>query len=404
MLRERCADGEVRTEVERLLNQHEAAGSFLDGPAIPQRGVKPGQILADRFKIVRLAGHGGMGEVYEAHDTRLDRRVALKFLPVEFAFDRKALERFEGEARAIAALNHPHICTVHDTGSHEQWPFIVMEFVEGETLEHRLKKGPLPLDQALKHAIEIAGALDQAHRHGVIHRDLKPANIMLTKTGAKVLDFGLAKVRAREAAAGVSGATHTLTQEGAIAGTLQYMAPEQLEGKPVDTRTDIFAFGAVVYEMVTGRKAFEGESQAELIAAIMQCEPRPLPSVPATIARIANKCLAKEPDRRWQTASDLTDELRWVELEAAPEKTINVHRPWPWILTATSLCIAVVLAVLYFRKGPAESLPVKFTFHVDGPYPMGAVSPDGRLIAFTGAEPGGPDMDSFFGVANGDAP
>jgi eukaryotic-like serine/threonine-protein kinase len=221
LLTERCSDAELRAEVEKLLT-YEPICTFLDRPVfdvLPGRSLSAGQVLADRFRIVRLAGRGGMGEVYEAHDTRLNRRVALKFLPDDLAYDRKALDRFEREARAIAALNHPHICTVYDTGSHDQWPFIVMEFVEGETLEHRLKKGALPLDQALKYAIEIAGALDQAHRHGVIHRDLKPANVMLTKAGAKVLDFGLAKIRIKEVAAGGSHSTSEVTQEGVILGT-----------------------------------------------------------------------------------------------------------------------------------------------------------------------------------------
>jgi DNA-binding winged helix-turn-helix (wHTH) protein len=196
-----------------------------DGPG----SISDGQVLADRFRIVRLAGRGGMGEVYEAHDTRLDRRVALKFLPDEFARDPKALERFDAEARAIAALNHPHICTVYDTGTHENWPFIVMEYIEGETLERRLANGWLPLDELLRYAIEIADALDQAHRQGVILRDIKPANLMLTASGAKLLDFGLAKVHRTQTAAGSGSGSGSGSHSapGARVGTLQYMSPEQ---------------------------------------------------------------------------------------------------------------------------------------------------------------------------------
>jgi serine/threonine protein kinase len=225
------------------------------------------------YEILSAIGAGGMGEVYRARDTRLDRIVAVKVLPDHAAARPELRERFEREARTVASLNHAHICTLYDIGHQDGTDYLVMEYLEGETLAERLKKGPLPLTQALQYAIEIADALDKAHRRGVTHRDLKPGNIMLTKSGTKLLDFGLAKLRASPAASSLSQlptANDSLTAQGTIVGTLQYMAPEQLEGGEADARTDIFAFGVVVYEMVTGKKAFEGKSQASLIAKILE--------------------------------------------------------------------------------------------------------------------------------------
>ena len=224
------------------------------------------------YEIPSPLGAGGMGEVYKAKDTRLDRTVAIKVLPSHLSDNARLKERFEREARAVSSLNHSHICTLFDIGSENGVDFMVMEHIEGETLADRLKKGALPLEQALRHATETADALDKAHRQGVVHRDLKPGNIMLTKSGAKLLDFELAKLAAGQASASDSALpteARSLTAEGSILGTFQYMAPEQLEGKEADSRTDIFAFGAVLYEMVTGRRAFEGKSQASLIGAIM---------------------------------------------------------------------------------------------------------------------------------------
>src|SRR5215470_1182862 len=218
------------------------------------------------YEVVAPLGAGGMGEVYKAKDTRLDRLVAIKVLPSHVSSDPALRERFEREARTIAALNHPHICTLYDVGHEADTDFLVLEYLEGQTLADRLAKGALPLDQALQIAIQIADALDKAHRAGIVHRDLKPGNIMLTKSGAKLLDFGLAKVTpAAIAASGLSMAptgVSPVTMQGTILGTLQYMAPEQIEGQEVDARTDIFAFGAVLYEMLTGKKAFEGKNQA----------------------------------------------------------------------------------------------------------------------------------------------
>ena len=261
-----------------------------------------------------------MGEVYKAKDTRLDRIVAIKVLPAHLSQNAELKQRFEQEARAISSLNHPHICTLHDIGQEQGIDFMVMEYIEGETLAARLERGPLPLEQALEFAAQIADALDEAHRRGIVHRDLKPANVFLTKTGVKILDFGLAKLLERKEVSETSSVLtqqKPLTEHGAILGTFQYMAPEQLEAKSIDARTDLFAFGAVLYEMLTGRKAFQGESQASLIGAILHVDPPPLselrPMAPAALGRLVRKCLAKDPDARWQTARDLKDELRWLE-------------------------------------------------------------------------------------------
>ena len=277
-----------------------------------------GQTLS-HYKIIEKLGAGGQGEVYLAEDSRLDRKVALKILPQHLSDRADLRERFEREARAVSSLNHPHICTLYDIGEQDGIHYLVMEHLEGDTLAARLEKGALPLEQTLQYAIQIADALDKAHRQGVVHRDLKPGNIMLTKGGAKLLDFGLAKLQAKETPTNLSALPTeqaNLTAEGTILGTLQYMAPEQLEAKEADARTDIFAFGAVVYEMATGKKAFEGGSQASLISAIMKDDPPAMaelqPMTPSVLDRVIKKCLAKEPDSRWQSASDLHDELGWI--------------------------------------------------------------------------------------------
>jgi serine/threonine protein kinase len=276
------------------------------------------------YEIVSAIGAGGMGEVYKARDTRLDRTVAIKVLPEHVASDPDLKQRFEREAKTISSLNHPHICTLHDIGSQDGIDFLVMEYLEGDTLAQRLEQGALPLDRALKVAIEIADALDKAHRQGITHRDLKPGNIMLTKEGAKLLDFRLAKFKpGHDAPVGVSAPTVSAGRpaKGAILGTLQYMAPEQLEGKEADHRTDIFAFGAVAYEMVTGQRAFEGESQASLIHAIMGADPPPMSSLqtlsPPGLDYVVKTCLAKTPDGRWQDAGDVNRDLTWMTVRGS---------------------------------------------------------------------------------------
>src|SRR6202140_491874 len=282
--------------------------------------ILPGRRLGP-YEILSAIGAGGMGEVYKARDTRLNRIVAIKVLPTHLADRAESRERFDREAKTIASRNHPHICPLYDTGHQNGTDYLVMEYLEGETLGQRLLKGSLPLEQVLQYAIEIADALDKAHRKGVTHRDLKPGNIMLTKSGAKLLDFGLAKLKQEVAPANVQlselpTANDPLTAKGTIVGTLQYMAPEQVEAKEVDTRTDIFAFGVVVYEMATGKRAFEGKSQASLIAAILQINPPPIsslqPMTPPALDRVVKRCVAKESDERWQSANDLTNELKWI--------------------------------------------------------------------------------------------
>ena len=378
--------------------------------------LSPGTTLGP-YEILSPIGAGGMGEVYKARDTRLDRTVAIKVLPEHVASDPDLKQRFEREAKTISSLNHPHICTLFDVGEHEGTAFLVMEYLEGDTLAQRLEKGALPLDQALKIAIEIADALDKAHRQGITHRDLKPANIMLTKTGAKLLDFGLAKLKpGHDGTVGVSAPTVSagLTSEGAILGTLQYMAPEQLEGQEADARTDIFAFGATVYEMVTGQKAFEGKSQASLIGAILKDDPRPMTAVqplsPATLDRVVKKCLAKDPDRRWHSAHDLHDELTWIAEGGAQvgalAAAVAAPHPARWrratpfiagIVVVTSVVTGLAVWILMRPEPVAPGEATRFAITVpttdqlvnaDGM----ALSPDGRDLVYVARRNGVPQL------------
>ncbi len=261
-----------------------------------------------------------MGEVYRAKDTRLDRVVAVKVLRSDLAHDPEKRQRFEREARSISTLSHPHICTLHDIGHQDGMDYLVFEYLEGETLEKKLEKGSLPVQDVLRYAIELADALDKAHRQGIIHRDIKPGNIMLTKSGVKLMDFGLAKLKSETLPVADALTEMTsdkkLTAEGTILGTFRYMAPEQLEGREADARTDIFAFGEVLYEMATGRPAFSGRTKASLITAILSNDPKPItelaPMSPRVLDHLAKTCLAKDPDDRWQTAHDLLVELKWI--------------------------------------------------------------------------------------------
>jgi eukaryotic-like serine/threonine-protein kinase len=367
------------------------------------------------YEIVALVGAGGMGEIYRARDTRLDRTVAIKVLAAALAADAQLRERFDREARAISSLNHPHICTLFDVGHHDGVDFLVLEYLEGKTLADRLAEGggmALEPSEALKIATEICDALDKAHRTGIVHRDLKPANVMLTKAGAKLLDFGLAKSAAPVVAtSGLSMLPTTppnLTAHGTILGTFQYMAPEQIEGFEADARTDIFAFGALLFEMLTGRTAFEGKTRASLLGAILKDEPptvsRVRPVAPAALDRVISTCLAKDPDDRYQSARDLLRDLRWVasgssdaaagQTVASPARSNRVA----WLIAAISTIALVVTAVIALRRAgeviPAAG-PVQFTIappenaSFEGPTGGGtgtaaqvAVSPDGRNVVF----------------------
>jgi eukaryotic-like serine/threonine-protein kinase len=289
------------------------------------------------YEITAALGAGGMGEVYRARDTRLERTVAIKILPAHLSSDPARKQRFEREAKTVSGLNHPHICVLHDIGSQDGMEYLVMECVEGETLAKRLEKGPLPLDQVLKYGAQIADALDKAHRSGVVHRDLKPANVMLTPSGAKLLDFGLAKPTGALATNPTLTVTATVTptspvtQEGTIVGTFQYMSPEQVEGKEVDGRSDIFSLGAVLYEMVTGARAFDGKSQLSVASAILEKEPAPIctikPMTPPALDHVIRKCLAKTPDDRWQCAADIKHEIAWISQSSADSLTAIAALP-----------------------------------------------------------------------------
>ncbi|SPF32218.1 Serine/threonine protein kinase (fragment) [Candidatus Sulfopaludibacter sp. SbA4] len=390
----------------------------------------PGTLLGP-YRIVEPIGAGGMGEVYKASDTRLERVVAVKLLTRNWAGDTEMRQRFEREARIVASLNHPNICVLHDVGQQDGLDFLVMEYLEGEDLAARLERGPLEIAEALKIAVAIADALDKAHRSGVVHRDLKPSNIILTAGGPKLLDFGLAK---REGALAARENTKpstprpsipsrtqmptvsNLTTLGAVMGTLQYMAPEQLEGLEADGRADIFAFGALVYEMVTGKKAFVGKSRILLMSAIATSEPEPMsaviPATPPALEHVVKTCLAKDPEDRWQTARDLQAELEWIEA-ASPDAGVSAGRAGSAVhagkreklarilLAAGALLLAAAAlpAARYLggREAAAEfrfQIPLSGTaqpYDVTGARPTAtrnmaganfALSPDGRLLAF----------------------
>jgi len=387
--------------------------------------ILPGRRLGP-YEILSAIGAGGMGEVYRARDTRLDRIVAIKVLPAHLAGRAELRERFDREAKTIASLNHPHICTLYDTGHQDDIDFLVMEYIEGETLAQRLVKGALPIQQVLQYAIEIADALDKAHRKGITHRDLKPGNIMLVKSGTKLLDFGLAKLKQDVSPATPDSQLVTMrgaiTGEGTILGTLQYMAPEQVEAKEVDARTDIFAFGAVVYEMATGKKAFEGKTSASVMAKILEAEPPSMaslqPMTPPQLDRVVKRCLAKEPDERWQSANDLANELKWIAEQGSQAATPTpgparqkIREQAAWALAAVALVVAALATAFpFFHRTPAEVRPVRFTISppekerlpilADSPDFL-AVSPDGSKVAFAASDSGGNttlwirDLDSY---------
>ena len=355
------------------------------------------------YETLAPLGAGGMGEVYRARDTRLGRTVALKVVSPTGIGTPSRLERFQREAQAVSRLSHPHICTLHDVGEQDGVAFLVMEYLEGETLAERLETGPLPLDQALRYGVQIAEALSVAHRQGVIHRDLKPGNVMVTRDGVKLLDFGLAKLT-QEGGPDGEGGTESLhlTDEGTLLGTVAYMAPEQLEGGRLDARTDIFALGAVLYEMATGRRAFVGKSRASLIAAILSSEPPPLathqPLTPPLLERVVRRCLAKDPEERWQSARDVASELRWIQ-EGGSEA--GVPRPTAARRRARSMLgaglVGAGLAALAFAGFTAlnGSRPLSPSFQqvtFRRGFVISAVfAPDGETIVYSAAWDGQPD-------------
>ncbi len=358
------------------------------------------------YEILSAVGAGGMGEVYKARDIRLERTVAVKVLPASLSENPAFRQRFEREAKAISQLSHPHICTVHDVGNEAGVEYLVMEFLEGETLANRIAKGPLPPDQVLRYGIEIADALEKAHRHGVVHRDLKPGNVMLTKSGVKLVDFGLAKLDLPAPGSVAASLSDVLTQgdmglsaQGTIVGTLHYMAPEQLEGGEADGRTDIFGLGLLLFEMTTGKKAFSGKSPASLMAAILHQHPEPLssfqPTTPPALDRIVRTCLAKDPDDRFQTAHDVRLQLQWI---AEGGSAVGLSQPvasrrksreklaWALVPVAALAAAAATLLVIRLGSEPPRLVrssllpPEKSIFAFDfGPM---ALSPDGRRVAF----------------------
>ena len=356
------------------------------------------------YEILAPLGAGGMGEVYRARDTRLERTVAIKVLPEHLSSSAEVRQRFEREAKTISQLSHPHICALYDVGNQDGVEYLVMEYLEGETLADRLAKGPLPLEQTLRFGIEMADALDKAHRQGIVHRDLKPGNVMLTKSGVKLLDFGLAKAIEPVGPRGSLTSLPTqanLTAEGTILGTLQYMAPEQLEGRDADARTDIFSLGAVLYEMATGRKAFAGASQASLITAIMSSEPQSisalLPTSPPALDRVTKSCLAKDPEERWQSAKDIAKELRWISegsLAAVRDHRAASAPKLAWAVAAALALALLALGILRATLGSrpsAEASSVRLSvvpppgtsLTLVGPV---AVSPDGRRLAIAASD------------------
>ncbi|HSS43711.1 MAG TPA: protein kinase, partial [Thermoanaerobaculia bacterium] len=359
------------------------------------------------YEILSPIGAGGMGEVYKARDTRLERTVAVKVLPQHLSASAEVRQRFEREAKTISQLSHPHICALYDVGREGETEYLVMEYLEGESLADRLGKGPLPAEQLLRDGIEIGDALDKAHRQGIVDRDLKPGNVMLTKSGVKLVDFGLAKFGARAPTSGgfsvlPTQAGENLTAEGTILGTFQYMAPEQLEGKEADARTDIFAFGALLYEMATGQKAFTGRTQASLIGAILRDDPPAIstlaPMTPPALNRVVKTCLAKDPEDRFQTAHDVKLQFQWIAeggsvfgLPAPVAARRRSRERLAWVVATVATAAALGLAALLLRNRPEPSRMVQSLilppeksafFFDDGPI---VLSPDGTRLAFVAA-------------------
>jgi Tol biopolymer transport system component/predicted Ser/Thr protein kinase len=408
-LQQACAgDEEMQREIESLLAHAEPAERFMEAPGMAVLAEamaqdRPGSMMGRQigaYQILALLGVGGMGEVYQARDTRLGRIVALKFLTPSMARDPELKRRFLREAKAASALNHPHIVTLHDVGSEDGIDFLVMEYVPGKALDKLIPRGGLDLRKALQYAIDIADAFAKAHAAGIIHRDLKPANIMVTEDGGvKVLDFGIAKLTERPEAAAPSATVPTATaSEGMILGTASYMSPEQAEGKKIDTRSDIFSFGALLYEMVTGRRAFHGDSKLSILSAILREEPKPASQVveglPRELERIIARCLRKSPERRFQTMPDLKVALEELKeesdsgmLSAAPAPPQRSSLRLVWAALALVGVVSVGVGVLWFLRSAAKAPEVALTAVPLATYPGYQVeptfSPDGNQVAFS---------------------
>jgi len=374
--------------------------------------LQPGTPLGP-YEVLSLIGTGGMGEVYRARDTRLDRPVALKVLAPELANDAEFRARFAREARAISALNHAHICGLYDIGREHEIDYLVLELLEGETLAARLARGPLPLTQVLRYGIEIADALETAHRQGIVHRDLKPGNVMLTSAGTKLLDFGLAKHDtgpAVQALSMLATAPGTATAQGTIIGTLQYMAPEQVQGQPANARTDIFALGTVLHEMATGRRAFEAKTQASLIAKILETDAPAvstlIPLTPPSFDHVVQNCLAKEPAERWQTAHDVKLQLQWIQAQGSrpesglPVTTSRARAAW-WLWGIAAACAGALAAAALLLSWPKPAVrtapPIRFDLTLPSEIRVddgdeGAISPDGRYFVFSANVKGGKQL------------
>ena len=376
------------------------------------------------YQIQSAIGAGGMGEVYRAVDTRLNRTVAIKVLPGHLSESPEAKERFDREARAISALNHARICTLYDVGHQDGTDFLIMEYLEGESLADRLRKGALPLKETLKIGIDVCDALEAAHRNGIVHRDLKPGNIMLTPSGAKLMDFGLAKPLAVAAASSRAGSAPSftavataigsspispLTSAGTVVGTIQYMSPEQIEGKEADARSDIFALGSVLYEMASGKRPFEGKSQISLASAILEKDPEPIsavkPMTPPALDYTVQTCLQKNPDDRFQTAHDVKLQLQWIVtsssstgIKAMPATAPARRGHLAWIVAAVAALVVIGLAAFSLTRptpwmqvtrtmiNPPEKAVLNLAGDSAGP-PV--LSPDGKTLAFTATKQDG---------------
>jgi serine/threonine protein kinase/Tol biopolymer transport system component len=389
--------------------QRDRQGSIWPDIISDTMGLTPGTCLGP-YEIVSPLGAGGMGEVYRARDTRLDRTVAIKILPAHLCSDPTSKQRFEREAKAISSLNHPHVCALHDVGRQDGIDYLVMEYLEGETLAKRLEKGPLPLEQVLTYGTQIADALDKAHRSGITHRDLKPGNIMLTKSCAKLLDFGLAKPSVPPTSSAAITAAVTpptaVTADGSIVGTFQYMSPEQIEGEELDGRSDIFSLGSVLYEMLTGQRAFPGKSRLSVASAILEKEPASIsslkPMTPPALDHAIRRCLAKDPDDRWQTARDLELELKWIA-ETGPQPgvltpAIRQRKLRERLAWTSAVAMAALVLFMYFQhRGPISAPTLRFLVYPPENSSINAaadaaLSPDGSHLAFVAADMTGKEI------------